>query len=230
MTLAGYHQIPLSKGARKCFDFILPQGRFRYTSASMRFVAPEDWFNQVTDRCFRGIQGIQKEVDDILGQAVDNSTLAAQLREVLKICQEYNICLSKKKMEVGDDVHFAGFMVGVPGCRPDPAKILALKSVKTPTSPTEVRSFLGAVNQMSCWWPDLRLRQLTQVNTAWHWFAEHEEDFQKIKDLLTDTSNLAPFDTGRKTELPTNWALEVSWCSLMKFPRYGGSSRQEVLH
>ena len=206
---SGYHQIPLSKEARKYFNFVLPQGRFRYTSAPMGFVASGDWFNQVTDRCFRGIQGIQKEVDDILGQAVDNSTLAAQLREVLKICQEYNICLSKKKMEVGDDVHFAGFMVGVPGCRPDPAKILALKSVKSPSNPTEVRSFLGAVNQMSCWWPDLsqhctRLRQLTQANTAWNWLEEHEKDFQKIKELLTDTANLAPFDTKRRTELLTD--------------------------
>ena len=154
---SGYHQIPLSKEARKYFNFLLPQGRFRYTSAPMGFVASGDWFNGVTDKCFRGIQGIQKEVDDILGQAKTNADLAEILREVLKICDEYNICLSKKKMEVGEDVHFAGFMVGVAGCRPDPGKIIALKNFKTPTTATEMRSFLGAVNQMSCWWPDLSL-------------------------------------------------------------------------
>ena len=103
----------------------------------------------------RGIPGTQKEVDDILGHAVDNTSLAAQLREVLKRCHENNITLSKKKMEVVNNMHFAGFRVGVIGCRPDPNKIVALKNFKTPTNPTELRSFLGAVKQMSWWWPDL---------------------------------------------------------------------------
>ena len=93
-------------------------------------------------------------------------------------------------MEVGDDVHFAGFRVGVNGCRPDPNKILALKNFKTPSNLTEMRSFMGAVNQMSCWWPDLsqhctRLRKLTEKEVAWSWQPEHEEDFQKIKDLMS---------------------------------------------
>ena len=206
---SGYHQIPLSKEARKYFNFILPQGRFRYTSAPMGFVASGDWFNQVTDRCFRGIQGIQKEVDDILGHAVTDAELARQLREVFKICQEYNISLSKRKMEVGENVHFAGFMVGVDGLKPDPGKIVALKNFKTPTTATEMRSFLGAVNQMSCWWPDLsqhcvRLRELTHNNTTWNWLPEHEEDFQRIKNVLSDTANLAPYDPKRKTELITD--------------------------
>ena len=206
---SGYHQIPLSKEARKYFNFLLPQGRFRYTSAPMGFIASGDWFNHVTDRCFRGIPGIQKEVDDILGHAETNASLAEQLREVLKMCQEYNICLSKKKMEVGEDVHFAGFMVGVPGCRPDPGKIVALKNFKTPTTATEMRSFCGAVNQMSCWWPDLsqhlvRLRKLTHADTAWNWLPEHDEDFKRIKEVLSDTANLAPYDPKRKTELLTD--------------------------
>ena len=51
--------------------------------------------------------------------------MAEQLRKVLQRYHDNNITLSKKKMEVGDDVHFAGLMVGVPGCRPDPHKIVA---------------------------------------------------------------------------------------------------------
>ena len=206
---SGYHQVELSKQARKYFTFILPQGKFRYTVSPMGFVASGDWFNQLTDSVFNNLPGVQKEVDDILGEAVDNATLATKLREVLQRCQDNNITLSKKKMEVGDDVHFAGFRVGVQGCRPDPHKIVALKNFKTPTTPTEVRSFLGAVNQMSCWWPDLsqhciNLRRLTEEKTAWNWLPVHEEDFQRIKDLLSDTANLAPYDMRSKTELLTD--------------------------
>ena len=208
---SGYHQVQLSKEARKYFTFILPQGKFRYTVSPMGFVASGDWFNQLTDNILQEpkIPGVQKEVDDILGEAVDNASLAVTLREVLQRCHDNNITLSKKKMEVGDDVHFAGFRVGVEGCRPDPNKIVALKNFNTPTTPTEVRSFLGAVNQMSSWWPDLsqhctNLRKLTEKKTAWNWLPEHEEEFQRIKDLLSDTANLAPYDLKSKTELLTD--------------------------
>lgn len=50
----------------------------------MGFVASGDWFNQLTDSVFNNLPGVQKEVDDILGKAVDNATLATKLREVLQ--------------------------------------------------------------------------------------------------------------------------------------------------
>ena len=50
---------------------------------------------------------------------MDNARLAEQLRKVLQRYHDSNITLSKKEMEVGDDVHFAGFMVGVTGSSQD---------------------------------------------------------------------------------------------------------------
>ena len=44
----------------------------------MGFVASGDWFNLLTDDVLRGVPGVQKEVDDILGQAEDNAGLAVQ--------------------------------------------------------------------------------------------------------------------------------------------------------
>ena len=80
----------------------------------MGLVSSGDWSNTLTDILVRGIPGIQKEVDDILGQAFFNTSLAAQLREILKRCDENNISLYIKEMAVGDEVHFAGFRVRNP--------------------------------------------------------------------------------------------------------------------
>ena len=63
---------------------------------------------------------------------MDNARLAEQLRKVLQRYHDSNITLSKKEMEVGDDVHFAGFMVGVRGCRPDPHKMVAYLLSRNP--------------------------------------------------------------------------------------------------
>ena len=205
----GYHQIPLSKRSREYFTFLTPQGKFRYTVCPMGFVGSGDYFNQATDRALWGIPGTKKEVDDILGQAVDNKGLAEQLREVLQRCADNNITLSRKKMMVGPQVNFAGFVISKEGCKPDPGKILALKNVESPRNITELRSFLGAINQMTAWWPDLsmachRIRELLEAGTEFQWRPEHEEAFQKVKDILSDTANLAPFDPMRKTELITD--------------------------
>ena len=205
----GYHQIPLSKRSREYFTFLTPQGKFRYTVCPMGFNASGDYFCQVTDRALWGIPGIKKEVDDILGQGINNKELAEQLRQVLQRCSDNNITLSRKKMQVGPLVNFAGFVVSEAGCKPDPGKILALKKVEAPTNLTELRSFLGAVNQMTAWWPDLsmachRIRELTEKNTEFQWRPEHEEAFQKVKAILSDTARLAPFDPNKKTELITD--------------------------
>merc|ERR1712016_159776 len=50
-----------------------------------------------------------------------------------------------------------------------------------------MRSFLGAVNQMSCWWPDL---------------SQHCVRLRKL--IHSDTANLAPYDPKRRTELLTD--------------------------
>ena len=42
------------------------------------------------------------------------------------------------------------------------------------------------------------------ADTAWNWLPEHEEDFQRIKEVLSDTANLAPYDPKRRTELLTD--------------------------
>ena len=80
----------------------------------MGLVSSGDWSNTLTDILVRGIPGIQKEVDDILRQAFFNTSLAAQLREILKRCDKNNISLYIKEMAVVDEVHFAGFRVRNP--------------------------------------------------------------------------------------------------------------------
>ena len=53
----GYHQVELSKEARRYFNFILLQGRFRHTVAPMGFESSGDWLNTLTDVVIRGIPG-----------------------------------------------------------------------------------------------------------------------------------------------------------------------------
>ena len=210
---AGYHQVEIEKGSRHLFTFILPDGKFRYTSTPMGFAPSGDIFCQATDRALRGTPAL-KEVDDILIQGASVEELAKSLEEVLQRCQLHHITLSVKKMQCGDTVSFAGYIISAlgtdkPECRPDPTKIEALKAFKQPTNITEVRSFLGAAQQMGAWHPDLsqatlEMRTLLKQNAPFQWTADTERSFQKIKSMMSDQCNLSSFHMDWWTELITD--------------------------
>ena len=55
---------------------------------------------------------------------------------------------------------------------------------------TDLRSFMGLTNQFSSYAPDLKhamvpLQSLLKKSRVYQWMPEHQEAFQKIKDLLT---------------------------------------------
>ena len=152
--------------------------------------------------------------DDILIQGASVEELAKSLEEVLQRCQLHHITLSVKKMQCGDTVSFAGYIISAlgtdkPECRPDPTKIEALKAFKQPTNITEVRSFLGAAQQMGAWHPDLsqatlEMRTLLKQNVPFQWTADTEKSFQKIKSMMSDQCNLSSFHMDWWTELITD--------------------------
>ena len=85
------------------------------------------------------------------------------------------------------------------GVKPDPARILALSDFPIPKDVTGVRSFLGLANQLSGFIPDfahmsVHLRRLTAKKIAFLWLQEHQEEFEKIKQLKTSDMVVMHFD------------------------------------
>ena len=64
-----------------------------------------------------------------------------------------NEALSLKKFEIGTSVAFAGFEVGQKGVFPQRDKAQGISNFATPNNVTELRCFLGMVNQMNAFYP-----------------------------------------------------------------------------
>ena len=69
------------------------------------------------------------------------------MEPALKRCEENNITISRKKLELGDSIHFAGYIISDSGIRPDDDKFAALRNFQQPNNAKELRSFLGLVPQ-----------------------------------------------------------------------------------
>ncbi len=86
-----------------------------------------DEWNIHSDTAVAGLKGITKEVDDILIQVPDYPTLWTRLKETLERCREHGITISKQKIEMGDTIKFAGYIISRAGIAPDEEKSKAIR-------------------------------------------------------------------------------------------------------
>nr|GEX80545.1 putative reverse transcriptase domain-containing protein [Tanacetum cinerariifolium] len=82
----------------------------------------------------------------------------------------------------GVEVHFLGHVVNHNGIHVDLSKIKAVKNWKAPTTPSEIRSFLGLTGYYRHFTMNFSkiakpLTSLTQKNKKYKWGAEQEEAF-----------------------------------------------------
>ena len=208
--LHGYHQIRLDHEASLKTTFLTKWGAYRYLRIPQGLSSSGDYFTKVGDLALSGLQGVSKIIDDILIQGDSADQLHQRILEVLKRCQQYNIILSPSKFQISThNLPFAGFLVGRDGVRPDKNKLDAIKQFPKPTNVSDVRSFLGMINQMSLFVPNLspattHLRQLLQKNNAFFWSDDHQKEFDALKDMFTSELLVKHFDPNLKTSLLTD--------------------------
>ncbi|GJW95673.1 putative reverse transcriptase domain-containing protein [Tanacetum coccineum] len=88
-----------------------------------------------------------------------------------------------------ESIQFLGHVIDSKGVQVDPAKIEAIKNWATPTTPTEVRQFLGLAGYYRRFIEGFSLiskplTKLTQKNKKYEWGEDEEEAFQLLKQKL----------------------------------------------
>ncbi|GJS04119.1 putative reverse transcriptase domain-containing protein [Tanacetum coccineum] len=95
-----------------------------------------------------------------------------------------------------DSVQFIGHVIDSEGVHVDPSKIEAIKNWAVPTTPTEVRQFLGLAGYYRRFIEGFSLiakplTKLTQKNKKYEWSKDKEEVFQMLKQKLCSAPILA---------------------------------------
>ena len=98
--------------------------------------------------------------------------------------------ISQKKLELSNKIKFAGHIISDEGFGPDNNKFTAIANFPHPKNLRDLRAFIGLVNQLGMFIPDLAhmtspLRPPLKRDTAWLWLQEHEDAFLRTKELLT---------------------------------------------
>ena len=103
-----------------------------------------------------------------------------------------------------NSLRFLGHVIDSSGVRPDPDKIQAIEEFKQPKNIGDVRRYLGMVNHLSKFAPNLTettqpMRELLIKDNQWTWGEAQEAAFKKTKEMLTKSPVLTLFDPNLET-------------------------------
>ena len=154
-----------------------------------------------------GLAGTVCMVDDILIYGASCEEHDQRLEAVLQRLMGLGLTLNAEKCTFAQtSVKFLGHVLDSQGIRPDPDKVEAVVQFATPTSVGDVRRFLGMVNQLSKFSPNLAdhtqpLRELLVKDRVWVWENTQQLAFEKVKQMLVASPVLALFDPNLETTL-----------------------------
>jgi hypothetical protein len=205
--LKGFHQLELDEPSRPWTTFATPLGRFRYRRMPMGWHGSSDIFNERMDAIFRRAPRTHRIVEDLLVASDTWEQHLGDVAEILRLATQHNVSINTTKIQFGRRVvKFGGFKVQGGHYRIDEDLTADLRDFPRPTTRTELRSFLGLVQQLGNFTPEITemvapLRGLNKNDVAWQWTPEMEEAFTVTRRTLASPPYLTFFDPGRPTEL-----------------------------
>ena len=172
---SGFWQIPLAPEFAKLSTFITPFGRYQFHRLPFGITSAPKHFQRRVSEILSGTKGTVSMMDDVLIFGTDQEEHDKNLAEALMRIERAGLTLNKEKCEFSKD-HISLDSTGV---HPDLDIVSAINKVPTPRSVTEVRRFLGIMNQLSKFIPNLAdktkpLREILHKTHQWTWdYPQH---------------------------------------------------------
>ena len=131
----------------------------------------------------------------------------ARLEAALTRIKAAGITLNRDKCAFGQEkLQFLGHVVDRNGISADPSKVTAIAKMRSPENISELRRFLGMVNQLGKFTPNLAtitqpLRELLSKKNSWCWTATQEQAFSATKNELLKPTVLALYNPNAPTKV-----------------------------
>ncbi|GJS12139.1 reverse transcriptase domain-containing protein [Tanacetum coccineum] len=174
---------------RMCIDYLMP---FGLTNAPAVFM---DLINCVCKPYLDKF--VIVFIDDILIYSHNEKEHEEHLKTILELLKKEELYAKFSKCEFWiNTVKFLGHVIDSSGIHVDPAKIEAVKNWASPTTPSEIRQFLGLAGYYRRFIEGFSkiakpMTELTQKNQKFDWGEEQEEAFQLLKQKLCAAPILA---------------------------------------
>ena len=138
----GYYQVKLTDNASKLTTFLCSTGegakQYRWLRCPQGLNLAGDEFNIRTDKLIDNVEKSLKLIDDLFTQAKTWKDYMMKIKQILENARKQKVYISRRKLQFGKRVIFAGFEVstenGVCKVKPDPALLKNIREFPLPES------------------------------------------------------------------------------------------------
>lgn len=205
-TKRGFLQKKLDEKSSKMTTFYTPFGKFRFTRLCFGLICSSDYFQETIDSECHDLTGVIKIRDDFAVYGTGNSpeqiikSHNVNLRSLLSRLRKINCKLNRDKIKLFQtEIKFFGNLLTTKGIKPDSEKIKAIKNMPAPENKKDLERFLGMVNFLAKFIQNAsaechHLRALATSIDDWKWTNEDQNEYERVKNLLSDEKMLKYFE------------------------------------
>ncbi|KAD7479676.1 hypothetical protein E3N88_02812 [Mikania micrantha] len=202
---SGYHQLKIKDSDISKSAFRTRYGHYEFVVMPFGLTNAPAVFMDLMNRVFHDFldKFVIVFIDDILVYSKSKEDHEEHLRTVLEILRQKKLYAKFSKCDFWlDKVAFLGHVISAEGIMMDLSKVEAITKWPTPTSVTEIRSFLGLAGYYRRFVEGfskivLPLTQLLRKGIKYSWNDEREKSFQELKKRLVSAPILSlPSGTG----------------------------------
>lgn len=187
-----FHQIAIHPNSRHLTIFITAKGLYRYKRLIFGITCAPEIFQKILEKMLIECEGIINFIDDIIIHGSSEQEHDFRLSQVLKVLKENNVLLNEEKCVYKvNKIDFLGHELTPEGVKPLPKYIDSISNFRAPRTIEELQSFLGLVNYINKWIPNLATtseplkellrKKLSEKATVEKiWLEKQEEAFEKL--------------------------------------------------
>src|SRR5438876_3006174 len=221
---SGYHQIKVREEDIPKTAFSTHYGLYEFLVMSFGLTNAPAFFIYLMNSVFMMELDVCVVVfiDDILVYSKNKEEHAKHLRIVLDRLQEHQLYAKFSKCQFWlKEVSFLGHILSAKGVAVDPSKVQEVLEWKSPTSVTEIQSFLGLAGYYHRFIQDFSkiakpMMKLLQKEAKFNWTSACEAAFQKLKTLLTTAPVLTQPDVTKQFDVYCDASGTGLGCVLMQ--------------
>ncbi|GJP78818.1 hypothetical protein CLOP_g9086 [Closterium sp. NIES-67] len=194
----GYHQIRVNEADCYKTAFRTRYGSYEYTVMPFGLTNAPSTFQLTMNEFFRPLldKCVIVYLDDILIYSTTREAHLRDLEAVFALLQQHRLITKGSKCEFQkQELEFLGHVISIDGVKIDPKKIATIQAWKSPANLRELQSFLGFVNYVRRFIPNM---------ASFMSGGEQQAAFDQLKLFLTTPPVLRIADPHRPFELITD--------------------------
>ena len=212
---AGYHHIPLNKPSIPKTAFNSPFGNYEYVKVPFGLAQAPAFFQELMMGILKDFNFTIAYLDDIIIFSKTPQEHLLHIRMIFEKLKSANLSMMKSKCSFfSKEIQYLGPILSATGIRPLPAKTHAIQHMQPPTTPKQVRAFLGLVRYYRKFIKGFTkiikpLTLLTRQQAKFEWTPVHHTTFLHLKESIVQVPILHYPNPNKKYIVYTNASDDV---------------------